>query len=198
MRLALDIITVPHGHSAVRLRASLRAATRLHAQYGLPELTTRIRGGELGAIFDTISEATDPATASRIVQDIVTNGVGKLDLLITPLVSYVFALVGKHVDDEPSTDEPSTAEDGIGDYLETLFEIATGWLGWSPADAWAATPSEIKIAQRGFISQRSQVLKAIFGGGEDADTDVDPRREVSAEQIQAGLATLRNHTGKAR
>lgn len=198
MRLALDIITVPHGHSAVRLRASLRAATRLHAQYGLPELAGRIGDGEMGAIFDTLSEATDPATARRIIDGIVGTGIAGLDRITTPLQSYVFALVGKSADDKVSAGDAPTAKDSIGDYLETLFEIATGWLGWAPADAWAATASEIMIAQRGFVAQRNQVLAAIFGASDQAEKPFDPAEEISPEKVSAGIARLHELTQSAR
>ena len=43
-----------------------------------------------------------------------------------------------------------------------LFSIATGWLAWSPSDAWAATPAEILAARDGRIA----MLKMIFGSSD--------------------------------
>jgi hypothetical protein len=31
-------------------------------------------------------------------------------------------------------------------YLEHLFGMATGWLGWSPEVAWRSTVAEIRVA----------------------------------------------------
>jgi hypothetical protein len=36
----------------------------------------------------------------------------------------------------------------LSQYVEFLFGVATGWLGWTPAQAWAATIPEIHVALR--------------------------------------------------
>jgi hypothetical protein len=66
-------------------------------------------------------------------------------------------------------------------YISWLFEIATGWLGWSPAEAYAATIAEIRLAHRGRIS----LLKAIFGGKSDEDDRDPPRRPVECGTMAA-------------
>lgn len=47
------------------------------------------------------------------------------------------------------------------EYLGLLFKSATGWLGWSPADALASPMPMIEAAMEG----RIEMLKAVFGGG---------------------------------
>ncbi|MFC3839364.1 hypothetical protein [Paracoccus rhizosphaerae] len=31
-------------------------------------------------------------------------------------------------------------------YFQTLYDYATGWLGWTPSETWAASPAEIEAA----------------------------------------------------
>jgi hypothetical protein len=39
----------------------------------------------------------------------------------------------------------------LEEYLEHLYGMATGWLGWSPAAAWAATVPEVLVAVRALV-----------------------------------------------
>ena len=43
---------------------------------------------------------------------------------------------------------PKDADDvaSSGSYVDYLFGVATGWLGWPPAAAWSATVPEIVVA----------------------------------------------------
>lgn len=54
--------------------------------------------------------------------------------------------------------------------LEHLFEIGTGWLGWTPEDTWSAAPAEIVAAHKGRIA----LLKAIFGSNEKETEQNEP------------------------
>ncbi|RWF03155.1 MAG: hypothetical protein EOS81_07100 [Mesorhizobium sp.] len=193
MRLANDIIAIPHGSAhAVRLRPSLRAAVRLHAKHDLRKLAEAVGEGHLGIIADIILEGTDPETGAKVV-----NGLSVRDLvaLVEPLSDFAFALLGvdrkaalevsERVDSTPDT------SDWIGPHLERLFEIGTGWLGWSPADTWAATPTEISIAQRGLVAR----LKAVNGVKDDEKAESDPLEEIAPEKVKEGLAKLRGLAG---
>lgn len=187
-RLANDIIAIPHGHQAVRLRPSLRAAVRLHARHDLRKLVEGIGDGHLGMIADIILEGTDPETGARVVNKLA---VRDLATLVEPLSDFAFALLGVDRKEAVTTSErvantPDTS-DWIGPHLERLFEIGTGWLGWSAADTWAATPTEITIAQRGLIAR----LKAVNGVKDDGQIDGDPRQEIPPQKVKQGLATLR-------
>lgn len=192
MRLANDLIAVTDGHGhSVRLRPSLRAAVRLHAKHGLPDLVEKIGTGHLGAMADTLVEATDSATAQHLVDALRHEGVRTLESWREPLVEFVFALLSidrssvEH--DRPADQSPDAINRSIDKHLETLFEIGTGWLGWSPSATWAATPSEILIAQRGHIAK----LKLLNGVVDEPDRKYDPREEISPEQVQAGIAALK-------
>ena len=39
----------------------------------------------------------------------------------------------------------------LSQYVEWLFGVATGWLGWTPAEAWATPVPEIHVALRAKI-----------------------------------------------
>ncbi|ESZ69990.1 hypothetical protein X727_14795 [Mesorhizobium sp. L103C119B0] len=168
----------------------MRAAVRLHARHDLRKLALGIGEAHLGMIVDIIVEGTDQVTASKLVNSISSHGVRELGALVEPLSDFAFALLGIDRKEAEATSErvaktPDTS-DWITPHLETLFEIGTGWLGWSSADTWAATPTEIMIAQRGLIAK----LKAIHGTPDDKQ-EGDPRQPVSPDQVKEGLATLR-------
>lgn len=196
MRLANDIIAIPHGSThAVRLRPSLRAAVRLHAKHDLRKLAEGIGEGHLGIIADIIMEGTDADTAAVIINRITFEGVRELGALVEPLSDFAFALLGvdrkeavttsKHVASTPDR------SDWITPHLERLFEIGTGWLGWSPADTWAATPTEIMIAQRGLVAR----LKAVNGVKDDEKPESGPLEDIAPEKVREGLAKLRGLAG---
>lgn len=147
-------------------------------------------------IADIILEGTDHATATKLIAGIVSKGVRELGALVEPLSDFAFALLGVDRKEAEATAErvaktPDTS-DWITPHLEQLFEIGTGWLGWSPSDTWAATPTEIMIAQRGLIAK----LKAIHGTAED-QPESDPNQPVSPEKVKEGIATLRGLSGMA-
>ncbi|RAH97622.1 hypothetical protein DLJ53_27595 [Acuticoccus sediminis] len=55
-----------------------------------------------------------------------------------------------------STEKPNPKR-----FYAELFEVATGWLGYTPKDALDCTPGQILAAQRG----RAKLLNQLFGSG---------------------------------
>lgn len=47
----------------------------------------------------------------------------------------------------------------LSEYVEYLFGVATGWLGWPPSEAWRATIPEIQAA----LSARIKWLRMVNG-----------------------------------
>ncbi|MFC3322620.1 hypothetical protein [Mesorhizobium cantuariense] len=175
----------------MRLRPSLRAATTLQHKHGLGGIVRGLEHGDFGIIADIVMAATDDPAAYRIFLEIVAEkGVRHLPLLYDDLSRFVAICFGIDADAEhpAETREKAGKEFSIEAGLEQFFEIGTGWLGWSPADTWAATPAEIIVAQRGLVTK----LKAIHGSAEDNDKpEYDPREPVSPQQVREGIATLR-------
>ncbi|MDR6898088.1 hypothetical protein J2Y51_005131 [Bosea sp. BE109] len=64
-----------------------------------------------------------------------------------------------------------------------MYRRATGWLHWSPDQAWNATPSEITDA----LSGHFDMLKAIHGAADDKPEDRQHDPEQAARNEAAGL-----------
>jgi hypothetical protein len=84
-----------------------------------------------------------------------------------PLIAYIGRCTGIETEDAPAEGEDKGSAEGktvtISEHLNGLYRTGTGWLGWTPAETLDSTPAEIIEAYKG----RMEMLKAIFGGGED-------------------------------
>jgi hypothetical protein len=183
MQLAADEITIDLGHEAIRLRASLRAAFRLERRHnGFDKIVKGIADGNFSIMADVVRESADPRTTLADLLDCV----GTLPLrtaierISEPLFAHVMALAGAD-GDIASEPKPDAERIPFAEYHTRLFRLATGWLGWTPADAWEATAAEITEAYKG----RRELLSAMFGSGKSDDTtitkpDDQTRRELNA------------------
>ena len=164
-RLASETITITLDGHPVELVPTLRAALRRARQYGdYAALIRKLSEGDTETLAAVIQEGAGMADALPVLfAEFERQGVlPVLAKLIAPASLFVVMLAGPESDDDGTstkTGEPMT----FADFHSRLFRIGTGWLGWTPAQAWAATPSEILAAHEG----RTDMLKAIFGGGED-------------------------------
>lgn len=82
--------------------------------------------------------------------------------------------------DTPKTGEPMT----FAEMFEALFDTATGFLGWTPEQAWSATPTEINRA----YDTHMEKLKAIHGSGDDdkqQERQPEPYTSEHLKQIEA-------------
>lgn len=145
------------------LDPSLRAATRLEARYGLANLAKAVGEDSLTAALAILAEN------GVQYDEPMGNLWASLPALQEPLLRYLVALTGteaiKGKGDDARADLGGNAP--LTDYFERLFSIGTGWLGWTPQDTWEATPAEIITAYYG----RLDMLKAIFGGTDDAEPE---------------------------
>ena len=166
-RPILSDVTVPLGRSFVTLRPTLRAAATLHQRWGgFAPLLKAVSQGNHSAICDLI-RASAITDASGVLDTIKYEALHySLHSLAEPLARFVLSLAGVDEGQESRNEgEPITFDE----FHHRLFEIATGWLGWSPDQAWNATPAEILAAQKG----RLELLKAIFGGKGDSEETID-------------------------
>jgi hypothetical protein len=182
MLLADDTI-LNVGHEVIRLRGSLRAAFRLERQFrGFDKIVAAISDGNVSVMAAVIRECSDEKTD---LADLLDSG-GALSIRIVhediagPLIAHVGILMGFDADaaeDQKQRGDPITFEE----YHTRLFGLATGWLGWTPDEAWNATPAEITEAYRG----RVEMLGAMFGTGTKdkpttAKSNAATRRRLSA------------------
>lgn len=174
-----------HGVITVRLRASLRAALhleRLHDGFG--PLFQRIDTFDTTTIRQVILvAATDRNAAEAFLRHMATQPLRTLaEATHGPLASLCAALMPS-----PTTStkprNPSAKTMPWADYFRELFQIATGWLGWSPDTAWNATPAEITSAFDGHVAK----LKAIHGSPEHQDESTTENQQQRERNIAAGL-----------
>ena len=201
MRLASDIV-LRHGTLAVTLTPSLRAATlleRLHG--GFPALLDQVQAFNLTTIIEIIKTA---GQAPDALLQALSDAPLRMIRAVTfgPIVQLMSALMmtdnaaGIFTDnDTPAKPAPSGKPVAWADLFAQLYKIATGWLGWTPATAWAATITEITDAFDGLIER----IKATSGTHEDeAETGTTPEQREQNEALgldpefdRAGLHALR-------
>ena len=171
MRLASDIV-LRHGILAVTLTPSLRAATlleRLHG--GFPALLERVQAFNVTTIIEIIKTAGQaPDALLMALSDAPLRTIR--DVTFGPVVQLMSALMmtdnaaGIATDnDTPAKPAASGKPVAWADLFAQLYKIATGWLGWTPATAWAATAQEITEAFDGMIER----IKATSGTHSDED-----------------------------
>lgn len=199
LRLATEPTEIAHGGDTVRLRPSLRAATLLHRKVSFGHLVDGLQSPRLDIILMIVDATADDPLAARALVDrqIADRGTISLYTLVEPLVQLLADCFGVDPDQEHPAErnERTTGKPfDMGQALVDLYEIGTGWLEWSPADTWSATPSEIMAAHKGLIAK----LRAIHGGDDQDKPAFDPREEVSEDQVKAGLAKLRANALRGR
>jgi hypothetical protein len=154
-----DEVAISFDGMRILCRPTLRAATNLNRQFGLTQLTRDVVTGNLTAVRRVISMTADDLD---ILGFIDVAPMQQVMSLCQP-AAYALLLAMTAVD-EPSNADASEGEPmSFADFLEQLFSIGTGWLGWTPETTWEATPAEILAAYRGLIAK----LEAIHGVPDD-------------------------------
>lgn len=190
MRLAEDEITISLPPKTFVLRATLRAAFQLNKSYGgFSNLAQAISAGSVVACCDIIKHAClNPQSLSEFVRTLEH---GPLADAISgnreQFLEFVLILSGaRHDVDAAQPGEPITFDE----YHTKLFQIGTGWLGWTPEDTWECTAAEIINAQTG----RLAMLAAIFGNGKgDTDEEIDTKDSGARAELNA-LGDLSVHS----
>lgn len=184
-RPAYEQVTLAHGSNTVTLRPSLRAAVTLEARYGFPAMFRALEEGSFTVISDIILTASSPQDAAAFLR---SEAAGRslssfIGLARIPLAELVSMLMPAP-DPKATSARPSGKSVLWSEFYADLYENATGWLGWTPEQAWNATPTEISRAYVGHVAK----LKAIHGSGEDdKPTDKAPDPDQAARNVAAGL-----------
>lgn len=183
---AYNKIALEYRGNTVFLRPSLLAATYLERLHnGFPALLQRVQAFDLSTIRAIItSAATDKHEAKTFLSGIKDAPLSTIQNVTTaPAFVLITALMNPSTQGEaakaPTDSKPIAWQDLFAD----LYKIATGWLGWTPAQAWAATLHEITNAFDGHVAK----LKAIHGAADettDTPTMTDDQRQAN---IDAGL-----------
>lgn len=204
LRPAYDEIVLEHGSDAVILRPSLRAATTLErTQDGFERLFQRIAEFHTGTVREIIlTAATDRKEAAAFL-----DGMSRLPIIRFAEIAQaqLAGLVAGFIP-QPHANAKSSPGKAVPwrEAYRDLYRYATGWLHWSPDQAWNATPTEITDA----LAAHFEMLKAIHGSAED---EPDTTSAYSPEQLRkieeqgfdpeldrAGLQALKAKYGKRR
>jgi hypothetical protein len=199
-RHAYDV-ALGYGGKAVFLRASLRAATLIEKMDGgFAGVLHKVQQGHTGTLRDIVhNSATDRTTALALLDTMRDE---KLSVIQQVLIAPAFAILTALMTPDLSADKPTATTTTAtkakpvawADFYSELYQIATGWLHWSPDAVWNATIPEITNAFSGHMD----MLKAIHGGGEDAEQSGTPDQRqanidagLDPEFDRAGLAALK-------
>ncbi|KQN72396.1 hypothetical protein [Devosia sp. Leaf64] len=195
--LGADGIYVELAGEAYELRPSLRACTRLVHRHQWAGLLAGVQGFDITIIADMLRETGIKPVL--LVEEIATSGLGAVRNRFTgPLAEFVLAIAGIDPDNttpiKPSSGTPITPDE----YHSQLFQIATGWLGWTPDHAWSATPAEILAAQTGHIAYLQMTGVLVPADGTNKPNTYTPERLKQIEEAgndpafdRQGLAALK-------
>jgi hypothetical protein len=177
------------GARAVSLRPSLGAAATLEGRYGFQKLFEAVGDGNLTVIADVIETSSECEDFLKAIADIPLIEI--MRNVIETTTKHILALAGAD-QDQTDSDPHSGQTMPFSDYHKRLYQLGTGWLGWTPSVTWQSTPSEILGAYGAHIEQ----LQAIYG----TDSEEQERRTApdNTSLDRVGLARLKAMTGKAR
>ena len=147
------------GAKAVSLRPSLGAAASLEGRYGFQKLFEAIGDGNLTVIADVIETSSECQDFLKAIA-----GIPLIEIMrnvIETTTQHILALAG--ADQDQANSEPHSGETmPFSEYYKRLYQLGTGWLGWSPSVTWQSTPSEIygPTAHTSNNSKRSTAWRA--------------------------------------
>lgn len=182
-RASFEQVEISHGGNVLILRPSLRAATILEERFGLAALYAALEDLNFTIISEIIlvSESGGNQSAAAFLTAVQRRPLFPFFLAVRAplfeLVSMLTPAPEKRAQQLHKTGKQVT----WAEVFAALYDRATGWLGWTPEQAWNATPTEIDRAYRAHLEK----LKAIHGGGSDEEKEPDP--EQAERNVAAGL-----------
>lgn len=201
MKLGADGIYVELAGEVLELRPSLRACLRLVRRHQFFGLLAAAQDFNITIIMDVLKEAA--IKPSLLLGEIAASGLGTVRNRLTgPLAEFVLAVAGIDADDTtPSEPAPGQPVDPERVFAQ-LFGIATGALGWTPEQAWNATPAEIIAAHNGqtaHLIRTGVLVEQKPGHTTDHYTDAQLKHiEAEGHDPAFNRAGLRALNGKGR
>jgi len=190
---AFEEATIAHGGSTLTLRPSLRAAATLEARYGFPALFRALDECDLAIVSKII------LTCSTVRQDAAAFLSWSSGRPLSPFFSSVQAPLYRLVSiltPAPVPNSKPVSNPGKplpwANYYVALYEHATGWLGWTPEQAWQSTPTEIDRAYAGHIAK----LKAIHGSNDNEEKQAvapDPDVGFDRSALESLRGSIKRH-----
>jgi hypothetical protein len=183
-------VALGYGGDTVFLRASLRAATLIEKMDGgFAGVLHKVQQGHTGTLRGIVhNSATDRTTALALLDTMQDE---KLSVIQQAMIAPAFAILTALMTPDLSTEKPTATATTTAqakpvawaDFYAELYQIATGWLHWTPDAAWNATIPEITNAFQGHMD----MLKAIHGGGDDAEQSTTQTADEHRAIVAAGF-----------
>lgn len=174
-------VTVHYGRWTVVLRPSLRAAMTLERLHdGWPGLLLALGQVRLQTVQAIIrASAVDRNAAEALLASFAAVPIAAVKEAVTAPLSALLTLFLAPMTETTEATTPAQSKPWAEAYAE-LYRFGTGWLGWSPAETWAATPTEIAQAIDGKLAH----LIALNGGETPADTPPDTYTPARLREIE--------------
>lgn len=164
----LEEVTISHAGCSVTLRPSLRAGKALERLYdGWSNFLNAFDQFRLTAVQALIRvSAVSQVAAETLLSSLAATPIRTINAVLEPpcvalLRMFLDVAGGENAQDGQPAKSAGNMLTWADAYAE-LYRIGTGWLGWTPAETWAATPTEISEAYKGKIG----MLQAIHGGAD--------------------------------
>lgn len=171
--LGADSISIELAGEDFELRPTLRACMRLVRRHQFPALLAAARDFNLTIVTDILRESG--ISPALLLKDIAAHGLNAVrSRLAEPLARFVLAVAGVDPNEEPKPATQSEKPLTPHEYHARLFEVATGWLGWAPEEAWSATAAEIIAAKAGRSTFITEILKAALGTTDAPSRKTEP------------------------
>ncbi|WP_175577720.1 phage tail assembly chaperone [Mongoliimonas terrestris] len=141
----------------------MRAATILCRRHGgdFRAIVAGVLAGNVTIIADVIrTTVTKPTTIPDVCLSLPKRAI---ELCTAPVLEVVLAMAGidpAAKDTTPAEKHTKAEAVSYENHFRRLYQIGTGWLGWTPETTWSATPAELEEAFLG----KAEMLRAIHGG----------------------------------
>lgn len=174
----LDEVTIYHGGFAVVLRPTLRAAITLERMHdGWSGLISKLEQRDSTTTAAVIrATASDRSAAEGLLRNFSAIPLSEAAMALSEPLSALLGMFFAPTTEGTAHNEASAPSAWSKVYVE-LYRYGTGWLGWTPAETWASTPTEITQALEGKIAH----LIAVNGGGSDQKTSAS--NEYTPERL---------------
>lgn len=192
-RLAHDEFTLEHDGNIVTLRPSLRAVSYLEAKLGFDTLFRHVDEFNLTTIREIILAASQSRKDAAVFLSCLAGKPLSFlhSVVAAPVTDLCYAFIpAAEPNGEPARGKPMPWPE----VYRELYRTATGWLHWTPAEAWAATPTEINEAYVGHTAK----LNVIHGSSEGPESVEDrPAKQTDPEFDRNALEALRGSIMRA-
>ncbi len=186
-RLAHDEFTLEHDGNTVTMRPSLRAVARLEAKFGFDTLFRHVDEFNLTTIREIIFSASQSRQdAAAFLSSLSGKSLSLIQSVVAQSVTDLCCafIPAAEPDGKPASGQPMPWPE----FCRELYRTATGCIGWTHTEAWAATPTEINEAYVGHVAK----LNAIYGSGEDhKSADDKPAKQTEPDFDRNALEALR-------